>query len=59
MKQVPLSQVSYPMLRLTIDSILEHWTELTGDDIYKVDDHRVKECAEYLSDLLAELARRI
>lgn len=59
MKQLLLSSMSYPMLRLTIDAILEHWQEITGDDIYKVDELKVKETAEYLSDLFAELARRI
>ncbi len=58
MKQQPLSEMSYPTLRLMIDSILEHWMEISGDDIYAVTQH-MKETAEYLSDLFAELARRI
>lgn len=55
----PLSAMSYPMLRLTIDAVLEHWQEITGDDIYRVSDQRIKETAEYLGDLFSELARRI
>lgn len=59
MKQQPLSTISYPLLRLTIESILEHWQEITSDDIYQVGDSKVKETAEYLSDLFAELGRRL
>jgi hypothetical protein len=50
--------MSYPMLRLAIDCFIEQWTEVAGDDIYHISVH-TKECAELLSDLFAELAKRV
>ena len=57
-KVQPLSAMSYPMLRLTTEAILEHWQEITADDVYSTG-REVKETAEYLSELFAEVARRI
>jgi hypothetical protein len=56
--QVRISTMSYPMLRLAIDCFLEQWTEVAGDDIDHISVH-TKECAELLSDLFAELAKRV
>jgi hypothetical protein len=58
MKTIPLSAMSYPMLRLTISAIMEHWAEISTDDIYHIDD-RMQGTAEYLSDLFNEIAKRI
>lgn len=57
-KSVPLSSMSYPLLRLHVECILEFWSELGTDDIYHLDD-RMKGTAEYLSDLFAEIAKRV
>lgn len=57
-KSVPLSAMSYPMLRLTTDSVMEFWSEISTDDIYHLDD-RMKGTAEYLSDLFNEISKRV
>ena len=56
--KVTLSAMSYPMLRLAIECFLEQWQEITSDNIYSVDEH-TKECADLLSDLFSELAKRV